>query len=126
MEVSKNRGTPKWMVKIMENPIKMDDLGVPPFKETSICFVIIIISNHIQHIKASNEKQAVKNRRNSLKPTMLLRWFFYMDVSENSGTPKSSILVGFSIVNHPFWGTITLGNPHIVPDLQANQTDRWA
>ena len=24
-------GTPKWMVKIMENPIKMDDLGVPPF-----------------------------------------------------------------------------------------------
>ena len=31
MGVSKNRGTPKWMVKIMENPIKMDDLGVPPF-----------------------------------------------------------------------------------------------
>ena len=27
--VSKNRGTPKWMVKIMENPIKMDDLGKP-------------------------------------------------------------------------------------------------
>ena len=26
------------MVKIMENPIKMDDLGVPPFKETPICF----------------------------------------------------------------------------------------
>ncbi len=27
--VSKNRGIfpPKWMVKIMENPIKMDDLG---------------------------------------------------------------------------------------------------
>ena len=28
MGVSKNRGgPPKWMVKIMENPIKMDDLG---------------------------------------------------------------------------------------------------
>ena len=40
MGVSKNRdGPPKWMVKIMENPIKMDDLGVPPFKETPIsCF----------------------------------------------------------------------------------------
>ena len=28
-----------------------------------------------------------------------------MDVSENSGTPKSSILIGFSTINHPFWGT---------------------
>ena len=27
-----------------------------------------------------------------------------MDVSENSGTPKSSILIGFSIINKPFWG----------------------
>ena len=28
---------PKWMVKIMENPIKMDDLGGPPlFLETPI------------------------------------------------------------------------------------------
>jgi len=36
MGVSKNRDTPKWMVKIMENPIKMDDLGVPLFLETSI------------------------------------------------------------------------------------------
>ena len=34
--VSKNRGTPKWMVKIMENPIKMDDLGGPLFLETPI------------------------------------------------------------------------------------------
>ena len=31
---------PKWMVKIMENPIKMDDLGVPPFSETSISIKI--------------------------------------------------------------------------------------
>ena len=37
MGVSKNRGTPKWMVYIiMENPIKMDDLGVPLFSERSI------------------------------------------------------------------------------------------
>ena len=39
---------------------------------------------------------------------------FYMDVSENSGTPKSSILIGFSIINHPFWGTPIFGNTHIV------------
>ena len=30
MGVSKNRGTPKWMVKIVEHPIKMDDLGGKP------------------------------------------------------------------------------------------------
>ena len=33
-----------------------------------------------------------------------------MDVSENRGTPKSSILKGFSIINHPFWGTPIFGN----------------
>ena len=27
----------------------------------------------------------------------------HMGVSENSGTPKSSILIEFSIINHPFW-----------------------
>ena len=26
-----------------------------------------------------------------------------MYVSKNRGTPKSSILIGFSIINHPFW-----------------------
>ena len=31
--------------------------------------------------------------------------YLYVDVSKNSGTPKSSILIGFSIINHPFWGT---------------------
>ena len=36
-----------------------------------------------------------------------------MDVSENGGTPKSSILIGFSIINHPFWGTPIFGNTHI-------------
>ena len=31
----------------------------------------------------------------------------HMDVSENRGCvpPKSSILIGFSVINHPFWGS---------------------
>ena len=33
-----------------------------------------------------------------------------MGVSKNSGTPKSSILIRFSIINHPFWGTPIFGN----------------
>jgi len=36
MGVSKNRGTPKWMV-YNGNPIKIDDLGVPLFLETPKC-----------------------------------------------------------------------------------------
>jgi hypothetical protein len=30
MEVSYNKGTPKWIM-YLENPIKLDDLGVPVF-----------------------------------------------------------------------------------------------
>ena len=40
-------------------------------------------------------------------------WSVDMGVSKSSGTPKSSILVGFSIINHPFWGTPIFGNIHI-------------
>ena len=58
--------------------------------------------------------------------TMILwkRWFhtkmfirkdvlLQMAVSENNGTPKSPILIGFSIINHPFWGTSIFGNTQI-------------
>ena len=38
----------------------------------------------------------------------------HVDVSENSGTPKSSILIGVSIINHLFWGTPIFGNIHFV------------
>ena len=37
MDVSENRGTPK-MDDLEWNPIKMDDVGVPLFSETSIWF----------------------------------------------------------------------------------------
>ncbi len=35
-----------------------------------------------------------------------------LSVSKNRGPPKSSILIGCSIVNHPFWGTSIFGNTH--------------
>ena len=39
--------------------------------------------------------------------------YIYMGVSKNRGTPKSCILIGFSIINHPFSGTPIFGNTHI-------------
>ena len=45
--------------------------------------------------------------------TMSCRKKNYMGVSKNRGTPKSSILIGCSIINHPFWDTPIFGNTHI-------------
>ena len=39
---------------------------------------------------------------------------FYMKVSWNRGTPKSSILVGFSLINHPAIGYSMYGTPHMM------------
>ena len=43
-----------------------------------------------------------------------------MGVSKNRGTPKSSIFIGFSIINHPFWGTPIFGNTHILRPEKSN------
>ena len=47
---------------------------------------------------------------------------FYMDVSKNNGTPKSSILIGFSIINHPFWGTPIFGNTHMASSFKKSSS----
>ena len=39
--------------------------------------------------------------------------WIYLVVSKNRDTPKSSILIGFSIINHPFSGTPIFGNTHL-------------
>ena len=44
---------------------------------------------------------------------MLFEGDNYMGVSKNRGTPKSSILIGFALINHPFWGTFIFGNTHM-------------
>ena len=37
----------------------------------------------------------------------------HLGVSKNNGTPKSSSLIGFSIINHPFGGTPIFGNTRL-------------
>ena len=64
----------------------------------------------IWKIKNNNkQKNTKKNRHDRTTGQKNL----YMDVSKNRGTPKSSILIGISIINHPFWGTPIFGNTHI-------------
>ena len=44
------------------------------------------------------------------KPWEQANHLYYMGVSENrGGPPKSSISIGFSIINHPFWDTPVFG-----------------
>ncbi len=50
---------------------------------------------------------------NSSRCSFQLNTSSQMGVSKNNGTPKSSILIGFSIINHPFWGTPIFGNIQI-------------
>ena len=47
-----------------------------------------------KHLDQGKEKQKT--------PTIYI--YIYMGVSLNGGTPKSSILIGISIINHPVWG----------------------
>ncbi len=37
-----------------------------------------------------------------------------MGISKTRGTPKSSILIGFSTINHPFSGIPIFGHTHIL------------
>ena len=56
-----------------------------------------------------------------------LRWYPKINegVSTNTGTPKSSILIGFSIINHPFWGTPIFGNTHEHHWASETSQDAW-
>ena len=71
MGVSKNRGTPKWMVKIMENPYEqMDDLGgisTPIFGSTPKW-------HHLMNILTLSSSTAPKLQCNEGPPDDSPRW----------------------------------------------------
>ena len=86
MGVSKNKGTPKWMVKIMENPIKMDDLGVPLFSETSIYYCLVVFPHPSEKICASQNgnlpQVGVTISKKYLKPPPCKTYFPSLDSSD--------------------------------------------
>ena len=47
-----------------------------------------------------------------------------MGVSENSGfPPKSSILIGISTINRPFWDTHIFGKTHMMSLVPSHRND---
>ena len=76
----------------------------------------LFYSPQIQRLEPENDGFQVRNLQTSRTSFQVnhVEFHGYMDVSDNSGTPKSSILIGFSIINHPFWGTPIFGNTLIV------------
>ena len=46
-------------------------------------------------------------------------------VSKNNGAPKSSIWIGFSVINHPFWGIPIFGNTHAFDPIWIKTRDLW-
>ena len=48
---------PKWMVKIMENPIKIDDLGGPPL------FLETLIYSRIPYYRLDDDCMTISNIR---------------------------------------------------------------
>ena len=60
-----------------------------------LCFDIqTLIDKKLLHIMKESSTSELKSQ---------------MGVSKNRGTPKSSVLIRLSILNHPFWGTPIFG-----------------
>ena len=101
------------------------DQGFPNNQGAHLLLIIFSASFPLKdskkHIQISNDRCCILVFKN--KPIF---WeMTYMDVSENRGTPKSSILIGVSIINHPFRGTTILGNTHIQPTYITYQTSNF-
>ncbi len=100
-----------------------------PFSKPSISWYLCYISGGIHSLKIGREipsRESPKTPRRSkdrtlrqslVQPKWKLKSKFQLGVSKNRGTPKSSILIRFSIINHPFWSTPIFGNTQ----LFANQ-----
>ena len=98
---------------IMENPIKMDDLGVPLFLETSI----------------SKFTKSFRHQKNGRLCLMRLFWAWgfsisltyslYRGVSKNNGTPKWMVYNGKPYFQWMIWGVVfplfLEGHPYVWP-----------
>ena len=101
---------------------------------------------HSKHIKHSHMTRLRKfQRREQNQTAVLLLWMPLQYFLAKAGSwclasmfkdkwvfpkiggypPKSSILIGFSIINHPFWGTPIFGNTQIKNCMQLFFFKTW-
>ena len=71
-----------------------------------MCPVLVYSSSPKAFFSAGSWMAFLLKRFPALQKIFFFRWVF----PKIGGTPKSSILIGFSIINHPFWGTPIFGN----------------
>ena len=78
---------------------------------------LLAVAPNLQHIgvfNIFNSNLEVMSLPKKNKTAVLMIPQKHMGVSKNRGTPKSSILIRFSIINNPFWGTPIFGNIHMI------------
>jgi len=75
--------------------------------------------------KSASEQlsKSVSYRKFVCIPYVDISHFQHLSVSKNRDTPKSSFLIGFSIINHPFWGSPIFGNTHLNSRSRPLQVD---
>ena len=77
-------------------------------------------SSHLKHLK-----QSIYGIFDLLFLTHRIHvWYIYLHLVEIGVPPNHPFLIGFSILNHPFWGTPIFGNTHLARKLCPNGTQK--
>ena len=104
-----SNSTPQKLHRVLSNLPKKNLFSMLRIQIDSVASSVPLLNQSWELDQKSFEK-TTSSRVSQLDTS---RWYVDVDVSENSGTPKSSILIRFSIINHPFWGTPIFGNTHV-------------
>ena len=130
-----------WAVKWVASTPQMVDRDLPitnlqghkQFIKSKVVWFSVTASFYQLRRVLDNAACSGKCRQNfssiPLRPKFWQHEFIGMGLSKNSGTAKSSILIGFSIINHPFWGpTPFFGNIHmlkLIPSCEITNVHKF-